>query len=64
MKTIDVEGLPESVAHAVERVVETVRELLRSQMTPRSRVRLPEWPGAVIGKQSRSEIYTDVGPCA
>lgn len=61
MKTIDIADLPEPVAHALEVVVETLREQFRHTEKPRQRVELPAWPGEVTGGLTRTEIYQDVG---
>lgn len=62
MRTIDVNGLPESMVQALERVVEAYRDESGEQNgkaeTPR-RVTLRSRPGKVIGGLSRAEIYED-----
>ena len=62
MKTIDVEGLPERVAQALQAIVQTLREELRAEQTRadgRPKVRLRTWPGTVRGPLTREEIYDD-----
>jgi 4'-phosphopantetheinyl transferase EntD len=59
MESINVEGLPEPVARAVQAMVQALREQLAhdQQKAPRE---LPVWPGTVIGSLTREEIYDDV----
>jgi hypothetical protein len=60
MQLIDVSGLPEPVARAIEAMVQALREQL-AQTTPKKVVKdLPLWDGQVIGNLSREEIYDDV----
>lgn len=59
MKTIDVDGLPEPVARAMEAVVATVREQLRRGPDRRARVALPVREGSVLTPLTREEIYAD-----
>jgi hypothetical protein len=63
MKTINVEGLPEPLANALEAVVQAIREQVRPQgrAEPRPKVKLLTKPGKVIGSLTRREIYEDVG---
>lgn len=61
MKVIDVEGLPEPVAQALETVVQTLRRELHEQVERRPQIELPVWPGTVHGRLTREEIYEDVG---
>ncbi len=60
MKTIDVEGLPQPVAEAVARMVETLREQLPDEPEKRQKVKLITRPGRVYGRLTREEIYDDV----
>jgi len=60
MKTIDVEDLPQPVAEAVARMVETLREQLRDEPEKRQKVKPITWPGTVYGRLTREEIYDDV----
>ncbi len=60
MNTIDVSGLPEPVAQAIQRIVETMRVRAteatgKSPQSPES-MTLPIWHGTVIGSLSREEI--------
>jgi hypothetical protein len=67
VKSIDVEGLPEPVAAAIELVVRT----FKVQMAPQGEAptagpkvkapELPRWPGKVIGDLRREDVYADVG---
>ncbi len=60
MQQIDVSDLPESLARAIQTMVQALRQQLR-QATPKPEVReLPLWDGRVIGSLSREEIYDDV----
>ena len=62
MKSINVEGLPEPVAQALQHVVKALRQELQSQQPQkRQKVDLPVWEGTVKGKLTREEIYEDVG---
>ncbi len=61
MKTISVEGLPEPVAEAVVRMVETLRSQFAEKPESPTRVDLPRWPGKVFGNLTREEIYEHVG---
>ncbi len=60
MKTINVEGLPDTVVKAMEVVVETMRKELHPPEKPASPKPLPRWPGKAVGELSRREIYEDV----
>ena len=65
MKTIDVDGLPETVAQALAGVVRTLRQELqaateRTNGDGREKVQLRVRPGKVIGRLTREEIYEDV----
>ncbi len=61
MKTINVDGLPDPVIRSLEAVVHTLRVEIRGTEKARRRVKLPVWPGKVIGSLTREEIYKDVG---
>lgn len=67
MKSIDVEGLPEPVAKAIELVVSTFKVQLAPKPAaqapaPNAKVPiLPRWPGKVVGSLRREDIYADVG---
>jgi hypothetical protein len=61
MKTINVDDIPEPVVRAMTAVVETLREELHKAEKPRGKVELPIWPGKVVGKLTRTEVYQDVG---
>lgn len=67
MKSIDVEGLPEPVAKAIEQVVRTFKVQLAPKAEPQAPARkataheLPRWPGKVIGGLHREDLYADVG---
>jgi hypothetical protein len=54
------EGLPEPVADAVARVVETLRKHLSAHPQPRRRVELLVRDGTVLTPLTREEIYRDV----
>jgi hypothetical protein len=60
MKAINVEDLPEPMALAVQSIVETLRQQVHAGNDRRPRVELPRWPGTVIGRARREEIYDDV----
>jgi hypothetical protein len=60
MQQIDVSGLPESVAQAIDTMVQALRRQL-GQSAPKAAAReLPRWDGQVIGTLRREEIYDDV----
>ena len=67
VKSIDVEGLPEPVAKAIELVVRAFRVQLVPKAEPQVAApkptarELPRWPGKVIGSLRREDIYADVG---
>ena len=61
MKTVSIDGLPEPVAAAVVQMVETLRCQFTVKLEPRPRVELPRWPGKVLGKLTREEIYEHAG---
>jgi hypothetical protein len=67
VKSIDVEGLPEPVAKAIELVVRTFKVQLVPTAKPQGTApnltarELPRWPGTVIGSLRREDIYADVG---
>ena len=60
MKTINIEGLPEPFVQAIAVIVETVRKQIRTKEKPQPRVKLPVWPGKVIGRLRREDIYDDI----
>jgi hypothetical protein len=57
MKTVSVEGLPEPVAEAVVRMVETLRSQFAEKHEPPPQVDLPRWSGKVLDNLTREEIY-------
>jgi hypothetical protein len=59
MEHINVEGLPEPVARAVEAMVQALRKQLAKDQKEEPG-ELPVWRGAVIGSLTREEIYDDV----
>ena len=59
MENINVEGLPEPVARAVQAMVQALREQLAKEQK-KEPGELPFWPGTVIGSLTREEIYDDV----
>jgi hypothetical protein len=59
MEHINVEGLPEPVARALEAMVQALREQLAKDQK-KEPGELPVWPGTVIGSLTREEIYDDV----
>jgi hypothetical protein len=63
MDQIDVRGLPEPVAQALQTMVQRLREQLpqngEQAATERRKVCLPLWPGKVTGDLSREAIYGD-----
>lgn len=61
MQTINVDGLPEPIARALEAFAQMLRAEFIAQQETRPRVQLPVWPGNVIGELTREEIYKDVG---
>jgi hypothetical protein len=62
MKTIklNVEGIPEPFVHAVRKMVDDLRDQLRTRGDDRPPVELPVWPGKVFEPLTRDEIYEDV----
>ena len=61
MKEINVEGLPEPVARAIETVVMMLRQQLRPPGNHHEKVKLLTRPGTVIGRLTREEIYEHLG---
>jgi hypothetical protein len=63
MKTINVEGLPEPIAQAMEAMARLLREQLVAAEKPDKgrHVSLPTRSGKVLGILSREDIYEDVG---
>jgi len=61
MKVVNIEGLPEAVAAAVQQMVETLRSQFATPRRAAKAVELPRWPGKVLGGLTREEIYRDVG---
>ena len=63
MNTIDVRGLPEPVARALQSLTESLRQQLNPDRGRASedRVKLMTRPGKVLGPLTRTEIYKDVG---
>ena len=63
MNTIDVRGLPKSVARALESLAESLRRQLRPEGSrdTRPRVELTTRPGKAFGSFTRREIYEDAG---
>jgi hypothetical protein len=60
MQNIDVSGLPEPVARALEAVVQTLRQQLVQPVPPKKEAKdLPRWEGQVLGNLTREEIYDD-----
>ena len=59
MKTIDLEGLPEPLARAIETMVQNLRNQAKVSKK-KDRGKLPLWRGRVIGRLSREELYDDV----
>ena len=59
MEHINVEGLPEPVARAVQAMVQALREHLAKEQK-KEFAELPVWPGTVIGSLTREDIYDDV----
>jgi hypothetical protein len=62
MRMLDLEGLPEPVADAIEHLVEVLRKQFRLGRKASGPVRLPTHKGTVIGELTREEIYRDVEP--
>ncbi len=63
MKTINVEGLPEPIAQAMEAMARLLREQLKAvekRDTKGKPIGLPTKSGKVVGTLSREEIYEDV----
>jgi len=59
--TLNVTGLPPSIIVALEALVASIRlEQVRPVRRNSPPVRLPSWPGTVIGSLDREEIYRDV----
>ncbi len=63
MDTIDVRGLPEPVARALEALAESMKRQLNPEARQRTadRVKLTTRPGKVLRPLTRAEIYDDVG---
>jgi hypothetical protein len=64
MNTINVEGLPEPIAQAMDAMARLMREQLaigRQEKSKTDRITLPTRSGTVIGELTRDEIYEDVG---
>ncbi len=62
MDSIDVKGLPESLARAVESLVIAWRLRFAEQNgEPQPPAALPEWKGKAVGSLSRDEIYREIG---
>jgi hypothetical protein len=62
MRTIDVHDLPEPVAKAIELMVETIRSQVAADKNGQDRsinIEIPAWPGTIIGRLRRAEIYDD-----
>jgi hypothetical protein len=59
MQMIDVSDLPESVAQAIEGLVQTLRQHLPYQGQQQRPIELPRWDGEVLGELTREEIYGD-----
>jgi len=59
MENINVEGLPEPVARAVQAMVQALREQLAKEQK-KEPGELPVWPGTVISALTREEIYDDI----
>jgi hypothetical protein len=59
MENINVEGLSEPVARAVQAMVQALREQLASDQKQEPN-ELPVWPGTVIGSLTREEISDDI----
>jgi hypothetical protein len=60
MDTVDLRGLPEPIARAVEAMVETIRQQLAKGTPAKPPAReFPRWPGTVLGTLSREEIYDE-----
>lgn len=60
METINVSGLPESVAQSIEAMVNALRQQFQVKSQKKQPVKLPVWEGKPSGKLSREEIYDDV----
>jgi hypothetical protein len=64
MNTINVEGLPEPIAQAMDAMARLMREQLatdRQENRKVDKITLPTRSGKVIGELTRDEIYKDVG---
>ena len=60
MKVLNVEGLPDEIVQALKRTVQAFRERADiRQEAPRRQGDLPVWPGTVLGRLTREEIYED-----
>lgn len=60
METINVHGLPESIARALEAMVNTLRQQFQIKKQHKQPLKLPVWEGKPLGKLTREEIYDDV----
>jgi hypothetical protein len=55
-----VRGLPESIARALEAMVNTLRQQFQIKKQHKQLLKLPVWEGKPLGKLTREEIYDDV----
>jgi hypothetical protein len=62
MRIINLDGLPEPVADAIEHLVEVLRKQFRLGREASGRGKLHTHKGTVIGELTREEIYRDVEP--
>jgi len=63
MNQINVDGLPDQIIHALETMIQTLREEYKNQQhekyAPKESQPLPTVRGKVIGSLSRRDIYAD-----
>ena len=60
-RVLDIEGLPDQVACALEVVVDNLRTREKQPKGGRRRMKLPVRHGKIIGSLRRKDIYADVG---
>jgi len=56
MRVINVEGLPDEIVQALERIVQAFRERVGAGPEPRLPVGIPVWPGMVLGRLTRGTL--------
>ena len=54
---MNVKWLPDEIVQALEQIVQAFRERVGAAPEPRLPVDIPVWPGTVMGRLTREEIY-------